>query len=261
MPGTTNISAGPTPLNVIDARDTGPLASLRHDVVKNASRLLRKGGFASTVATILTGDGRTVNKTSDNANGTRICTVAVTPDHVDIQTRVPVPTLTFPRFHQHDAALTVKDLIIGQARVDLAIQKGKFGEFRNLPKAIAKRYTALGIEAIEGNLATVKFVDSRWDDLIAALASKIQATGTQVIEDKTVTEGSNRGGDTSKSDTEDTEEASASSAVSLDFGTAEALAGVRAYFGASTNSALSVILADLVKAQMNTGKVPLKIAN
>jgi hypothetical protein len=103
------------------------------------------------------------------------------------------------------------------------------------------------------------------DSKLEALAILIQENGIVAPRDNVLLDGSKAGGDQTSTgeteETEETEEASASSAVSLDFGTPEALASVRAYYSASTNSALAVILTDLVKAQMNTGKVPLKIAN
>lgn len=181
------------------------------------------------------------------------------------------------RFQSGDPMALILSLVRGLAMGNVAANRGKIGHVKNAPPAIKSQastgcedyYRATGGIVVGKKWNKVSLVDisiepGSWlDGRVAGLFSLIQEHGIVAPPDTVLLNGSKAGGSTRKSESESESESAdtASSAVSLDFGTADDLASVRAYFGASTNSALSVILADLVKAQMSTGKVPLKIAN
>ena len=199
---------------------------------------------------------------------------AVLNDHATTMDGKAFGSVHLSRFHSGDPMALIVSAIRGLVMINVAANRGRKGHIKNASAGIKTKalpgcedyYAAVGGLAVEDKwkgpaLVGLSIVPGSWLDAeVEKLGALIQEIGIVAPVDKVLAAGSKRGGDqTGKGKGKGKD--GASSSVSLDFGTPEALAGVRAYFGASTNSALSVILADLVKAKMATGKVPLSVAS
>ena len=269
-----NIAPTAAPTRLVDVQSQVDILAILEGVAEEGVRRIRKAGYeaAQPLITIAAGDSGadgviySCKKTGERRRGEK----NVNGGDAAFQAG-KIGQIHISRFHSDDARAQVVSVLRGLSRITVAAAKGKEGTLRNFPaKSIQKYYDAVGLacktsfSGSTGGLVDVGFKDSSWLVEISELQAVLDRIAITPERDSALLDGSKRGGDQT-SQGEEAEEAEskggASSAVSLDFGTPEALAGVRAYFGASTNSALSVILADLVKAQMATGKVPLKIAN